>query len=79
MSRTTSNGYTSTGRKNRIPGWTSAHTINLKIEALQKHVSQLEEDPEEDDPRVGSRERQGKGMEFAEAFQVMILVNEEIA
>jgi LmbE family N-acetylglucosaminyl deacetylase len=51
--------------------------IDLKIEALRKHASQLGEDPQKMIREWAAGEGKEKGMAFAESFKVMILVNEE--
>ena len=53
--------------------------MDLKIEALRKHVSQMEEDPEKMIREWAAETGRAKEMEYAEAFRVMVLVNEEIA
>jgi LmbE family N-acetylglucosaminyl deacetylase len=55
-----------------------SETIDTKIEALQKHISQV--DTHEVDKWIrdwAKEEGQEKGLEFAEAYRVMILKNEE--
>lgn len=51
--------------------------IDVKIAALRKHASQLEEDPEKMMREWAAEEGKAKGLAFAEAFKVMILVHEE--
>lgn len=53
-------------------------TIQVKINALRKHVSQLGDwDPEEMIREWATEEGKEHGMEFAEAFKVMIMVEEK--
>jgi len=72
-------------RKVYVTSWSQADTfvnitdtINLKIEALKKHVSQMKDwDPE---PRIkewAGETAQGKEMTYAEAFRVVTLVSDE--
>lgn len=51
--------------------------IEVKIESLRKHASQLDEDPEKMIREWAAEEGKETGLAFAEAFKVMILVNEE--
>ena len=52
--------------------------IQTKIEALRKHVSQLDgEDPEKSTREWAAEEGKEKGLAFAEAFKVMLLVKDE--
>ena len=52
--------------------------IQTKIEALSKHVSQLDgEDPEKITREWAAEEGKEKGLAFAEAFKVMLLVKDE--
>ena len=51
--------------------------IQTKIEALRKHVSQLDEDPEKMTREWAAEEGKEKGLAFAEAFKVMLLVKDE--
>jgi LmbE family N-acetylglucosaminyl deacetylase len=67
----------------RVYIWTSekqdvwvdtTETIDLKIEALRKHASQLGDwDPSEEMRRWGSEAGKDHGMAFAESFKVMVL------
>jgi LmbE family N-acetylglucosaminyl deacetylase len=53
-------------------------TIQTKIEALKKHVSQVDTHKVEEWMHDWAKETgKEKGIEYAEAFKVMILVNEE--
>ena len=53
-------------------------TIDLKIAALRKHVSQMGEwDPEPMVREWGAEAAKGKEMAYAEAFRVVTLVNDE--
>ncbi|MBM3153069.1 MAG: PIG-L family deacetylase, partial [Chloroflexi bacterium] len=53
-------------------------TIDIKIEALRKHASQLGEwDPEKMMREWAAEEGKEHGMEYAEAFKVMILSEDE--
>jgi LmbE family N-acetylglucosaminyl deacetylase len=53
-------------------------TIEAKIEALKKHASQVDTHEVEKQLREWAKEEgRQKGLEFAEAFRVMILQNEE--
>jgi LmbE family N-acetylglucosaminyl deacetylase len=53
-------------------------TIDVKIQALKKHVSQLGEwDPEKEVRQWATEEGKQKGLTFAEAYKVMINVEEE--
>ncbi len=53
-------------------------TIQLKIDALKKHVSQLGEwDPEKMIREWAQEEGKEHGLEYAEAFKVMLLVEDE--
>lgn len=53
-------------------------TIDTKIAALKKHASQLGDwDPEKMIREWAAEEGKEKGMEYAEAYKVMILENEE--
>ncbi len=55
-------------------------TIHLKIEALKKHVSQLGDwDPEEMIRKWAADEGKEHGLEYAESFKVMLLVEDEDA
>jgi len=55
-----------------------SETIDLKIEALRKHVSQMEEwDPEPMVREWSAEIGQGKEMAYAEAFRVITLVSDE--
>jgi LmbE family N-acetylglucosaminyl deacetylase len=55
-----------------------AGTIDVKIAALRKHVSQLGDwDPEKMIREWAAEEAKDHGMEYAEAFKVMILVEEK--
>jgi LmbE family N-acetylglucosaminyl deacetylase len=56
-----------------------AGTIDVKIEALRKHASQVGDDPDLEKLMRdwAAEEGQGKGLPFAEAFKVMVLVKEE--
>ncbi|MBI5840212.1 MAG: PIG-L family deacetylase [Chloroflexi bacterium] len=55
-----------------------SETIELKIEALKKHVSQVDTHDVDKWMRDWAKEEgKEKGLEFAEAFKVMILQNEE--
>jgi LmbE family N-acetylglucosaminyl deacetylase len=51
--------------------------IDLKIEALRRHASQLSEDPDKMIREWAAGEGKDRGMAYAESFKVMILVNEE--
>ncbi len=51
--------------------------IQTKIEALRKHVSQLDEDPEQMMREWAAEEGKEKGLAFAEVFKVMVLVKDE--
>ncbi len=51
--------------------------IETKIQALRKHVSQLDENPEKMVREWAVEEGKEKGLAFAEAFKVMILVKDE--
>lgn len=72
-------------RKVYVTSWGQADTfvnitdtINLKIEALKKHISQMKDwDPE---PRIkewAGETAQGKEMTYAEAFRVVTLISDE--
>jgi LmbE family N-acetylglucosaminyl deacetylase len=53
-------------------------TIDVKLAALRKHASQLGDwDPEKMIREWAAEEAKEKGMEYAEAYKVMILENEE--
>jgi LmbE family N-acetylglucosaminyl deacetylase len=53
-------------------------TIDIKLAALRKHVSQLGDwDPEKMIREWAAEEGKEKGMEYAEAYKVMVLENEE--
>jgi LmbE family N-acetylglucosaminyl deacetylase len=54
-----------------------AAQLELKIEALRRHVSQMSEDPEKLLREWAAEEGKEKGLAAAETFKVMILVNEE--
>lgn len=55
-----------------------SETIDLKIEALKKHVSQMGEwDPEPMVREWSAETGQGKEMAYAEAFRVVTLVSDE--
>lgn len=55
-----------------------SETIDIKITALKKHVSQVDTHEVEKWMRDWAKEEgKEKGLEFAEAFKVMILQNEE--
>jgi LmbE family N-acetylglucosaminyl deacetylase len=56
-----------------------SETIDLKIEALRKHASQLDEDPTTMMREWAAEEGAKKSLQFAEVFKVMILVNENKA
>lgn len=72
-------------RKVYVEGWGGGDTwvnvsdvIDLKIEALRKHVSQLGEWDPEQQLRNWSREAgKGKEMEYAETYRVMTIVSDE--
>lgn len=51
--------------------------IETKIQALRKHISQLDEDPEKMMREWAAEEGKEKSLAFAEAFKVMILVRDE--
>lgn len=51
--------------------------IDLKIESLRKHVSQLSEDPAKMIREWAAEEGKPKGLAFAETYRVMVLVPEE--
>ncbi len=51
--------------------------IELKLDALRKHVSQLDEDPVTMVREWAVETGRAKGLEFAEAFRVMVLVPED--
>ena len=51
--------------------------MDVKIEALRKHTSQLSEDPEKMIREWAAEEGQAKELAYAEAFKVMVLVKEE--
>ena len=55
-----------------------AATINIKILALAKHISQLGDwDPEKMIREWAAEEGQGPGLEYAEGYKVMILSQED--
>jgi LmbE family N-acetylglucosaminyl deacetylase len=55
-----------------------SETIDLKIEALKKHTSQMKDwDPEPMVREWASKTAQGKEMAYAEAFRVITLVTDE--
>ena len=55
-----------------------SETIDIKIQALKKHVSQLGEwDPESEIRKWAEEEGKEKEIPFAEAYKVMINVEEE--
>ena len=55
-----------------------SQTIDLKIEALRKHASQLGDwDVDKEMREWAAEEGREKGLEFCESFKVMTLVNEE--
>ena len=55
-------------------------TIHLKIEALKKHVSQLGDwDPEEMIRKWAAEDGKEQGLDYAESFKVMTLVEENAA
>jgi len=55
-----------------------AETIQTKIEALRKHVSQLGDwDVEKEMLEWATETGKEKGLDYAEAYRVMVLVNEE--
>lgn len=72
-------------RKVYVEGWSAGDTwinvtdvIELKIEALRKHASQLGEWDPESMVRQWSREAgKGKEMEYAETYRVMTIVSDE--
>jgi len=79
-------GYTAhKTRKVYIMSWDKAdqfinidETIDIKIEALRAHKSQMKDwDPADSIKRWASERAKGKEMEFAEAFKVVTLVNDE--
>ncbi len=51
--------------------------IELKLEALRKHASQFDEDPTSMVREWAAEAGKAKGMEYAEAFRVMVLVPEQ--
>jgi LmbE family N-acetylglucosaminyl deacetylase len=51
--------------------------MDLKLEALRKHASQFDEDPGGMIREWAAETGKSKDLEYAEAFRVMILVNEE--
>jgi LmbE family N-acetylglucosaminyl deacetylase len=52
-------------------------TIDIKVEALRKHVSQLGDwDVDKEMRQWAAEEGKEKGLAFAEAYKVMLLVNE---
>jgi len=55
-----------------------AGTIGIKISALEKHISQLGDwDPEKMIREWAAEEGKGHGLEYAEAFKVMTLVEDK--
>jgi len=55
-----------------------SETIDLKVEALKKHISQMGEwDPESMVREWAGKAAQGKEMAYAEAFRVITLVTDE--
>lgn len=55
-----------------------SETIDLKVNALRAHKSQMGDwDPEEDIKRWASERAKGKEMAFAEGFRVVTLVDDE--
>ena len=55
-----------------------SETIDIKVNALKKHASQLGDwDPEKMIREWAAEEGKEKGIPFAEAYKVMILQNEE--
>lgn len=44
---------------------------------MRKHVSQLDEDPEKEIREWAAEEGKERGLAFAEAFKVMLLVKDE--
>ena len=72
-------------RKVYIMSWDKAdqfinieETIDIKIEALRAHKSQMKDwDPADSIKRWASERAKGKEMAFAEAFKVVILVSDE--
>ena len=78
MNRTMSAGSTSTARRKPIRGWISPKQSDVKIKALQQHVSQVPVD------EVGKwmtewaeEEAKDRGMKYAESYKVMILKKDE--
>ncbi len=53
--------------------------MDLKIESLRKHVSQLNEDPDKMIREWAAEEGKAKGIAFAETYRVMVLVPDEEA
>jgi LmbE family N-acetylglucosaminyl deacetylase len=51
--------------------------MQIKVEALRKHVSQLHEDPDKMIREWAAEEGKARNLVYAEMFKVMILVNEE--
>ncbi len=51
--------------------------IDIKIEALRKHTSQLSEDPEKNIREWAGEVGKEKDLVYAEAFRVMVLVKDE--
>ncbi len=72
-------------RKVYITGWTQSdlfvnisETIDLKVEALRAHKSQMKSwDPEERIKNWAAERGKGKEMAYAEAFRVITLVDDE--
>lgn len=72
-------------RKVYVSGWDHVNTyisidetIDLKINALREHKTQMRDwDPEPHVREVASRRAEGKEMQYAEAYRVITLVSDE--
>jgi LmbE family N-acetylglucosaminyl deacetylase len=72
-------------RKVYVTAWDKAdtfvnisHTIDLKIEALKKHASQMKDwDPEPMIREWAAETAKGKEMQYAEGFRVVTLISDE--
>jgi LmbE family N-acetylglucosaminyl deacetylase len=51
--------------------------IELKLEALRKHISQFDEAPTEEVRKWDAEAGKARGVEYAESFRVMVLVKED--
>jgi len=57
-----------------MSGWITTETIELKIEALRKHASQLGDwDPADEMQKWAAEAGKDHGMAYAEAYRLMII------